>query len=256
MDRWANKVAVVTGASSGIGERICRDLCTQKVIVVGLARRTDRLSQIQADIAKDPSAGQFVPLCCDVTDEKQIKAAFDKIVKDHGGVDILVNNAGVFTDGGILEPGSDDVLNKTFDTNVSAVLSCTRKAFQSMSERNADGYIVNISSIAGHTVPCNAPGMKPFPGAYFASKSALTAINRMIGQELVYYQKKNIRVSNISPGIVQTEIFKAGGFGNAMDALPSLNAKDVSDTLQFILSTPSHVQVRDVILEAVGSAFY
>lgn len=255
MDRWQKKIAVVTGASSGIGERICRDLCGHKLTVIGLARRSDRLSQISADIAeRDPSAGPFIGITCDVTDEEQIKRAFAQIVQDYGGVDILVNNAGVFIDAGILEPDSDENLTKTFATNVSAVLSCTKKAFQSMCDRNTEGYIVNISSVAGHNVPLK-PG-KPVPGAYFASKTALTTINRMIGQELIYYEKTNIRVSNISPGVVQTDIFKTGGFGDTWDQLPSLNPKDVSDTLLFILSTPTNVQVRDVILEAVGASLY
>lgn len=257
MDRWANKVAVVTGASSGIGEQICRDLCSRKVIVVGLARRAELLSAIGQDIAaKDPSAGRFVGISCDLTVEQEIRTAFDRIVSEFGGMDILVNNAGVFTNANILEEGTDDALEKTIQTNISAVVSCTKKAFKSMSARDTEGYIVNISSVAGHSVPSAVPGMKPFPGAYFASKAALTALNKSLGQELVYYQKPNIRVSNISPGIVKTDIFQTGGFGDAMDAVPNLNAKDVSDALLYILSTPSHVQVRDIIMECVGAAYY
>lgn len=257
MDRWTNKTAVVTGASSGIGEQICRDLCANKVNVVGLARRTEFLDRIGEDIAaKDPSAGRFVGISCDVTDEEQIRAAFDRIVSEFGGVDILVNNAGIFIDAGLLEDGTDVALAKTFATNISAVVSCTKKAFKSMVDREAPGYIVNVSAIAGHCTPSSIPGMKPFPGACIASKAALTAINRMMGQELVYYQKKDIRISNISPGMVQTDIFRKGGFGDQLDQVPALKPKDVSDMLIYILSTPPHVQVRDVIMEVVGSAFY
>lgn len=125
-----------------------------------------------------------------------------------------------------------------------------------MVDREVPGYIVNVSSIAGHTTPSLGPGMKPFPGGYFASKAAVTTMNRMMGQELVYYQKPNIRITNISPGIVQTDIFKTGGFGDKLDQVPSLKPKDVSDMLIYIISTPPHVQVRDVIMEVVGSSFY
>lgn len=257
MDRWANKVAVVTGASSGIGEHICRELSSHQVIVVGLARRLDLLTAIAADIKeKNPSAGRFVGIACDVTVEDQVKSAFGRVVQEFGGVDILVNNAGIFHNACLLEEGCDEILTATIQTNLAAVVSCTRKAFKSMSDRNSEGYIVNISSIAGHVVPGPPSGMKPFPGAYFASKCALTALNKSVGQELVYYKKPFIRVSNISPGLVQTEIFKTGGFGEALEQIANLQPKDVTDALLYILSTPSHVQVRDIILEGVGNAFY
>lgn len=257
MNRWANKVAVVTGASSGIGERICRDLCQHKVTVIGLARRAELLAAISEDIAaKNPTAGRFVGICCDVTSEEQLTAAFDRIIEEFGGVDILINNAGVFANANLLEVGAEDSIATMLQTNLSAVVSCTRRAFSSMAERDTDGYIVNISSVAGHSVPQTLAGTKPFPGAYFASKAALTAMNRSLGQELVFYQKPKIRITNLSPGVVQTEIFKTGGFGNAMESLPSLSTQDISDTLMFILATPSHVQVRDIVLESVGSCFY
>lgn len=254
MDRWSNKVAVVTGASSGIGEAICRDLCARQVIVVGLARSKERLGQIEVDITA--SGGRFVPIVCDLTVEDQIGAAFERIVSELGGVDILVNNAGIFPNAGILEPGCDAVLTKTIETNLVGVISCTRKAYKSMSERDVDGYIINISSIAGHTVSANLPGLKPFPAAYFASKFGLTALTKGIAQELVFYKNSKIRISNISPGMVETPIFTVGGFEGPSKILPMLQSEDVTSALVYILSTPSHVQIRDIILEAVGVAFY
>lgn len=254
MDRWTNKVAVVTGASSGIGEAICRDLCSRKVIVVGLARSQDRLRQMEVEITA--SGGRFVPIICDLTVDEQIQSAFERIDSELGGVDILVNNAGIFPNAGILEPDCDAVLTKTIETNLIGVISCTRKAYKSMSDRDVDGYVINISSIAGHTVSANLPGLKPFPAAYFASKFGLTALNKAIAQELVFYKKSKIRISNISPGMVETPIFTVGGFEDPSKILPMLRSEDVTSALIYILSTPSHVQIRDIVLEAVGVAFY
>lgn len=249
-------MAVVTGASAGIGAQICRDLCANNVIVIGLARRGNLLEDLGKDIRSQHPTAQFMGISCDITKEDQIRVAFEQTVQKFGGVDILVNNAGIFPNASLLEDNVENLIADTLQTNVSALISCTRKAFKSMVDRDTEGYIVNISSIAGHAVIPAPPGAKPFPGIYYGSKHAVTAVNRAIGQELVFYNKPKIRVSNISPGVVRTDIFQTGGFGNAFDELPQLNSKDISDTLLFILSTPSHVQIRDIIVEPVGSAQY
>lgn len=254
MERWSNKVAVVTGASSGIGEAISRDLCTRNVIVVGLARREDRLIKLGEDILKKTSSARFLPVVCDVTQEDQIKAAFDRVISTFGGVDILVNNAGVITQYAILEEGSDEMINRVIQTNVIGLLSCTKKAYKSMADRDVPGYIVNISSLAGHIVP-NFSKLKPFSATYSASKFAVSAINSIVAQELVYYKKPQIRISNISPGLVDTEILLAGGFPN-FDHLPRMKSEDIVDALIYILSTPSSVQVRDIVIEPVGMPIF
>lgn len=188
--------------------------------------------------------------------EEQVQAAFDRINRELGGVDVLVNNAGIFLNAGLLEENCDSQLNAIIQTNLMGVIWCTRRAFKSMVERDNESYIVNISSVAGHNVISNLPDQKPFPGAYFASKHALTALNRAIGQELVFYQKPKIRITNISPGVVNTDIFRTGGFGNSFDAAPHLTPEDVSNAMLYLLSTPPHVHTRDMIMESVGTSFY
>lgn len=255
MERWTNKVALVTGAGSGIGEAIARELCSNGVIVVGLDRLEDRLIKLSAALQSDYPSATFVSIVCDLTKEEQIKAAFNRIINDHGGVDILVNCAGLITNFAILEEGSDDDLATIFQTNVMALISCTKKAFKSMADRDTEGYIVNLCSVAGHTASIAPPGAKPFAAVYSPSKFAVVALNKMLGQELVYFNKPKIRISNVSPGVVQTDIFNAGGV-SGFENVPSLKPVDVANTVIYILSTPSHVQIRDIIVEPVGSAFY
>lgn len=244
----------MTGASAGIGEAICRDLCANNVIVAGLARREDRLIKLGEDILKKTPSARFFPVVCDLAQEDQIKAAFEKVIAQFGGVDILINNAGIVTKFALLEEGSDDMLTKVIQTNLLALLSCTKKAFKSMCDRDTDGYIVNVSSVAGHIVP-NMNGLKPFGGTYSPSKFALTAVNKLLGQELVYFQRPKIRISSISPGLVKTEIFDGLG-SSGFEELNHLKPEDISSSIMYILSTPSHVQVRELIVEPVGVAYY
>lgn len=256
MERWADKVAVVTGAASGIGSRICVDLCARGVIVVGLDINQERLEQLSREIQLNHLNCHFSPVICDLTKEVEIKLAFDRVIRMKGGVDILVNCAGVLGNHAILEDGGEDAIEKVIQTNLMAVISCTKKAFKSLCDRDTEGHIVNLCSVVGHCA-VEFEGIKPVLSVYSTTKFAVKAFNQMLGRELVYYQKPKIRISNISPGVVgETNVFKGTDIDGKLDEEPKLQPKDISDTLLFILSTPGHVQVREVIIEAVGSALY
>lgn len=257
MDRWTNKVALVTGAGSGIGAQICRELCSHGLIVYGLDCNEESLQSLFEELHGDiDSVAFFSTVLCDLTDEDQIVAAFDRITSESGGVDILVNCAGMMTNNAILEDEGDERLQRMFQLNVLAVISCIKKAYKSMADRDADGHIVNMCSVTGHGVP-GFPGLKPVASAYYASKFAVNALNRVINQELIYFNKPKIRITNISPGLVGgTNIAKDTDFEEALRSESLLQPKDISDTLRFILSAPRHVQVREVILESVGGMMY
>lgn len=252
MEQWKGKVAVVTGASSGIGEAICKDLCKHGVIVVGMARRVERLEKLKQTIQETKKDAQFFGVKCDITQESDIKTAFEYVVKTLGGVDILVNNAGVVKQTLFLAEDNLDELKTVIDTNLMGLISCTKKAYKSMDDRDVPGYIINISSIAGHTVP-NLPGMM---NVYPSSKHAVTALNTVLRHELNFLKKNKIRVSNVSPGGVRTEIIEGNGLDK--DNLPPgvllLEAEDVSETVLYLLGTSPRVQVEDVIIRPVGES--
>lgn len=248
MEQWKGKVAVVTGASSGIGAVICKDLCQAGVIVVGLARRLDRLEALKNDIIEKRPSSQFFPVQCDITLEDEIKTAFEYVIAKLGGVDILVNNAGIVQQALVLEGDSLNQLKNVLDTNLIALVSCTKKAFKSMADRNAAGYIINISSIAGHVVP----NMPTYMNVYPSSKHALTALNTVIRHELNFLKKNQIRVSNVSPGAVKTEVLGSGS-EKLYENHPHLLPEDVSDVVLYLLASDPRVQVEDVIMNAAGA---
>lgn len=256
MERWANKVALVTGAGSGIGAQMCEDLCEKNLTVVGIDLKKSRLDHVYQKINYYNPSARFSFLVCDVTKEEEIQSVFDKVIEEHGGVDILINCAGIMSSYSLLEDGGDEVYERVFQTNVLAVISCIKKAVQSMTERDVPGHVVNMCSVAGHCV-ATAPGLKPVFSAYYASKHAIRALNQLINQELVFYGHSKIRISNISPALVGgTEIVKGTGVDNLMENAPQLTPKDISDVLMFILGAPEKVQIREVIVESVGSAMY
>lgn len=177
MERWVGKVAVVTGSSAGIGAAIVVDLANAGMIVVGLARRAERVEAL-----KSQTKGTIHAMQCDVTSEADITKTFKWIVENLGGVDVLINNAGILRNGNLTAAGNTAVIKEVLDTNVLGVVLCTREAFQSMKSRNVDGHIIIINSVAGHYVP-NLPGMAL--NIYSPSKHALTAMTEVLRQEFL-----------------------------------------------------------------------
>lgn len=248
MEQWKGKVAVVTGASSGIGVQIAKELCRHGVIVVGMARRLDRLDQLKKEIVAEKRTATFHSVKCDLTVEAEIQRAFENVVKNLGGIDILVNNAGAVKHATTLEGDLND-LKKTVDLNFVGVLSCTKKAYKSMSDRDAPGYIINISSVAGYSV-ITLPGMEPTTNVYSCTKFALRALITVLRHEINFMKKNKIRISNVSPGLVKSEMtdFLEG-------KLPSLEAEDISDVVIYLLATNPRVQIEDVIIRPTGEIF-
>lgn len=180
MERWQNKVAVVTGASAGIGAATCKRLVEEGMIVVGLARRLVKMkSKVLPTIAADKQHN-FHCFKCDVGDEQSVKEAFEWVERQFGGVDVLINNAGVAKSTTMLAENNSQDLNETINTNVMGVVWCTREAFHSMKKRKVNGHVIIINSVAGHKVPF-FPGMSL--NIYPASKHAVTAMTEIFRQE-------------------------------------------------------------------------
>lgn len=189
MDRWHNKIAVVTGASSGIGSACVRDLLSAGLKVVALARRYNTLEKFKESLPVEQQTHYF-PIKCDVTDDKQVRETFAWIEKNLNGVNILINNAGIDRNIELISSDNTKDLKDIVDTNILGVAYCTREAFQSMKSKNVEnGHIILINSVAGHTVPNLGISMPSFH-MYSPTKFAVTAMNEIYRQEFLKHGSK------------------------------------------------------------------
>ena len=188
MDRWLGKVAVVTGASAGIGAAITKSLVESGLIVVGLARRSEKIEELKNELPENVRKNLH-SVKCDVSSEEEILAAFQWIEEKLGGVDILVNNAGILRSCQLVDPGNTSKIKEILDTNVMGVVLCTREAFQSMKKRGVNGHVILINSLAGHKVIMGVGTMPSF-NIYPASKHAITALTESLRQEFMMENTK------------------------------------------------------------------
>ncbi|XP_041656181.1 dehydrogenase/reductase SDR family member 11-like [Cheilinus undulatus] len=251
MDRWRGRVALVTGASVGIGAAIAKELVRQGMKVVGCARDLEKLQNLAAECKSAGHSGVFVPYKCDLSKEEEILSMFSAIKAQHKGVDVCINNAGLGRPEPLLN-GKTSGWKNMLDVNVLALSICTREAYQSMKERNVDdGQIININSVCGHHV-------YNFADAHFytATKFAVTALTEGLRQEL-RGAKTHIRATCISPGLVESEFAVRLYDGDAEKAavffanLKALEGIDIANAVTYILSAPPHVQIGDILIEPV-----
>lgn len=181
MERWQNRIAVVTGASSGIGAVLSRQLVAAGIVVVALARRLERLEQLLEQLP-DAERSRLHIRQCDVTSLESVEAAFNWIEAELGGADILVNNAGKLA-GGQLVTMPLDTVQQVLQTNVMGVVYCTQRTFQSLRKRKTPGHVVLINSIVGHYLFNPLPGSLQELNMYPATKHALTALTELFRQE-------------------------------------------------------------------------
>ncbi|KAL3282661.1 hypothetical protein HHI36_005836 [Cryptolaemus montrouzieri] len=246
MERWACKVAVVTGASAGIGAVIAEKLVDSGLEVIGLARRVDRIEELSKKLSG--RKGKLHSLKVDIGNTDEILAAFNTIEKKYGPVNILVNNAGIIQNTTLID-GDIEKWRKVIDINIMGLCVATREAISSMKKHGINGHIVHINSDLGHIIP-PIPGLNVYP----ATKYAVTALTEVLRGELVRAGSK-IKVTSISPGLVKTEIFAAaGGVDSGIDKAPALNAGDIADAVIYTLSTPPHVQVHEIMVKPLGAA--
>lgn len=188
MERWIGKIAVVTGASSGIGSATVIDLANAGVKVVGMARRVELVEALRSKV-KPQYQNNVHAVKCDVGKEESVKDAFKWVETNLGGVDILVNNAGTTCNANLVDNDNTDALKSVVDTNLWGAVFCVRESFQSMKKRDFNGHIVLINSILGHGVPYLA---KTFPSfnIYPMTKNATIAMTEVLRQEFAILQSK------------------------------------------------------------------
>ncbi|XP_026333158.1 farnesol dehydrogenase-like [Hyposmocoma kahamanoa] len=244
MERWACKTAVVTGASSGIGAAICVSLANAGLNVLGLARRTELIDKLKAEVK---GKGSIHSHKCDVAKLADIEAAFKWAEENLDGVHVMVNNAGVMTPGNITELGgpavSDETIITTVNVNLTGLVLCTRRAINLMKKYQVDGHIINVDSLAGHYIPF-VPGFNIYPG----TKYGVRAFSGTLVNELAQLKSK-IKVTNLSPGLVRTEM--AVEATKAVDFMP-LEPQDIADAVLYAVATPPNVNITELTIQPVN----
>lgn len=189
------KVAVVTGASAGIGAAITLDLIKSGMIVIGLARRPEKVSELKKQLP-NTLAVNLSAYKCDVGIEDDVNKAFYWIEQQFGGVDVLINNAGIAASTNLLDDGNTNLLKSIIDTNVLGIILCTRNAFQSMKKRGIDGHVILINSTLGQNL--GGVAFNSSFNVYPATKYAVTALTETYRQEFMQINSKTkISVRNI-----------------------------------------------------------
>lgn len=215
-------VAVITGASSGIGAATARHLCDMGMRVVLVARRSDRLEELVATLGSDVAC----KVSGDVTDPTLAEHAFDAARAAFGRIDVVINNAGAFAVGPVEKLDAERVANLA-RTNVEGAYRIAFEAIRTFKEQSS-GNLINLSSISGTKVP------RAGIGWYAGTKHALEALTESLRMECA---GSGVRVSCIEPGMTQTEIFSEPITSIAR----ALEPTDVAHTIGFVLSTPDHV---------------
>jgi NADP-dependent 3-hydroxy acid dehydrogenase YdfG len=243
-----NKVAIVTGASSGIGYATSLALSKTGIRVAVGARRIDRLQELEKQIVKsrDEEIGGeeiFMQKKLDVTSKSDCDSFVDAVVKKWGKVDILINNAGLMPLS-YFKNCKVEEWEQMIDVNIKGVLYCTAAVIPYMLDKKS-GHIVNISSVAGRIV---------FAGGsiYCATKHAITAFSEGLRKELS--PEYDIRVTCIEPGAVSTELLETitdesmAKFAQASKNMERLQSEDISNAILYAVQAPSHVNVNEILL--------
>lgn len=241
-----NRIALITGATSGIGEATARLLARNNFSLILCGRRKDRLEKFQRELA---SATDVTILSFDVRNKADVKSALSTLGKEWSAIDVLVNNAGNAHGFGPIETGDTDDWDAMIDINVKGLLYVSREVLPGMVARKR-GHIVNLGSIAGKEV---------YPGgnAYCASKFAVDALSQGMRIDLNSY---GIKVTAIHPGMVETEFslvrFKGDGerAAGVYKGMQPLKGDDIADVILFALTRPAHVVIADLLVLPTAQA--
>ncbi len=242
-----NKIILITGASSGIGQACARLFAKQGAKLILCARRQERIENLAKEL-KELNNTQSLPLILDVQDKLEVTNLFDALPHAWQAIDILINNAGLALSSDPIQEGSLENWDKMIDTNIKGLLYVTRAVLPGMLKREY-GHIINIGSIAGQE--CYPNG-----NVYCATKFAVKALSKSMRLDLIGSQ---IRVTEIAPGAVETEFSevrwndkeKAKAF---YEDFNPLFAEDIADAAYYCLTRPAHVDIAEMIIMPTAQA--
>lgn len=248
------KIALVTGATSGLGKAIAEKLAKENYNVIITGRRKERLEEIEKELSVKYDS-EILSLNFDIRIYDEVEKAINTLPEEWKKIDILVNNAGLAVGLNPLQEGVVDDWERMIDTNIKGLLYITRMVSPLMVSRKC-GHIINIGSIAGR-------GVYPNGAVYCATKHAVNALSQGMRMDFLPY---NIRVTQVSPGAVETEFslvrFKGdqGRADQVYAGYENLVAEDIAESVYFAVSQPPHVDIQDLLVmptaQATGNMFH
>ena len=250
MEKWNGKVALVTGASAGIGAATVNALVKHGMKVISCARNFEKLQELASKLRNEK--GEVHPYRCDLRKEEDILAMFEFVKQKFGVLHVCINNAGLAHKASLLE-GTTEKWREMIDVNVLALSIVTREAVALMRSANVDdGHVFNINSMSGHRLSSLL--------MYSATKFAVTALTEGLRRELRGI-KSNIRSTSISPGVVETEFNYRMTPNDPKSAeelyksMKCLQGDEIADAVIYALCAPPHVDVNEIMLRPTEQSF-
>ncbi|MBN3580926.1 SDR family NAD(P)-dependent oxidoreductase [Algoriphagus aestuarii] len=241
-----NKIALVTGATSGIGKACALTLAKLGYNIIATGRRADRLKELAVEL---PNAVEYLPFVFDVRDREKVLEILGALPEDWKAIDVLINNAGNAHGMDPIQSGSLDDWDAMMDINVKGLLYVSKAIMKGMTERKS-GMIINIGSIAGKEVYPNG-------NVYCASKHAVDALTQGMRIDMNPF---GIKVMAIHPGLVETEFSLVRFKGDekrsesVYQGFEPLLAQDIADIVEFAVTRPPHVVIADVLVLPTAQA--
>lgn len=247
------RIALITGASSGIGETCARKFAEGGYDLILTARRAEKLAELKAELEADGT--KVKTLTFDVRDAEAAEKAVDSLEPEWRKIDVLINNAGLALGLDKEYEGDPDDWNTMIDTNIKGLLTMTRLIVPGMVERN-EGHVINIGSVAGDAAYAKG-------NVYCATKAAVKTITDGLRIDLA---ETAVRVTNLKPGLVETNFSNVRFHGDNQRAdsvykgITPLTGADIADVAFYAASAPKHVQIAEVLIlathQASGSVIY
>lgn len=243
-----SKIALITGATSGIGEACAHIFAQNGYNLILVARRQERLVKISHHL-EDKYAISIKQVIADVRDKNIVTELFEALPSDWKNVDVLVNNAGLSQGLEPIDKGNTDDWDTMIDTNIKGLLYVTKVVSNWMIPNKA-GHIINIGSIAGLEVYPNG-------NVYCASKHAVDALTKAMRIDLLPHE---IKVTSINPGAVETEFSLVRFKGDedrakkVYENFEPLIANDIADAIWYVVSRPKHVNINDMLIMPTAQA--